>query len=57
MSLFGGDPVSQTFWFFARYVSTVDHQIVIEHADTSRKLVDATQVHALDVVTSNEAGT
>lgn len=46
--------VTQTSWFFVRFIAWVDHQAVVEDATGDRMLVDATTVHALDVVVSNE---
>lgn len=48
-----GDPqpiVIHTMWFFARWIAWVDHQAVVEDPTGERMLVDATQVHVLDIV-------
>lgn len=51
----GFEPRNETLWYFARYIATIDAQIVIELADGDRNLVDADHVHALDAVPSDEA--
>lgn len=55
-SFFTNETAEQTWWVFARYVSTVDQQVVIEHADGTRSLVDAINVHPLEPANSEPGG-
>lgn len=49
-SLFGAETTMQTLVYFARFITWVDGQAVIEDARGNRALVDRAQVHNLDAV-------